>query len=226
MIEFAQGAPIYVQLSTLFRRFIVTGQWPVDRQIPTHDTLAVQFDVNPATVRKAIALLEDEGLAARFRRRGTFVIAKPPGAQGCDIPTTWDEALHAYEGLAAETLESRKVKAVPSPFHGGKAGDGYSYARTLYRRERRPVVLEESYAARDLPRKHPLKHLGARARRAETTIRFGIADRDVAALLDIALNAPIAVVHLSVLGAAGVLQFESISYYRGDTVRVAEAIRF
>ena len=45
-------APIYVQLSTLFRRFIVTGHWPVDRQVPTHETLAVQFDVNPATIRK------------------------------------------------------------------------------------------------------------------------------------------------------------------------------
>ena len=226
MIEFAQGAPLYLQLSTLFRRFIVTGQWPVDRQIPTHETLAAQFDVNPATVRKAIALLEDEGLAARFRRRGTFIIAKPAGAQGCEIPTTWDEALRAYEGLAAETLESRKVKAVPSPFHGGKPGAGYTYARTLYRRDGRPVVLEESYAARDLPRRHPLKQLGARARRAEETIRFGIADRDVAALLDIPLNAPIAVVHLSVLGAGGVLELESIAYYRGDAVRVDESIRF
>src|SRR4051812_47363728 len=39
-------APIYVQLATLFRRFIVTGQWPIDKQIPTHEDIAAQFDVN------------------------------------------------------------------------------------------------------------------------------------------------------------------------------------
>jgi GntR family transcriptional regulator len=51
-------APIYLQLSTLFRRFIVRNQWPVGDRIPNHDALAMQFGVNPATIRKAIAALE------------------------------------------------------------------------------------------------------------------------------------------------------------------------
>ena len=77
---------------------------------------------------------------------------------------------------------------------------------------------------------HPLRRL-ARARsssieRAEETLRFGIADRDVASALDIALNAPIAVAHLSVFGRAGLLLFESVAYFRGDMARVSEAIRF
>ena len=45
--------PIFIQLATLFRRLIVTGQWPVGQRIPTHEHLAVQLDVNPATIDRA-----------------------------------------------------------------------------------------------------------------------------------------------------------------------------
>jgi GntR family transcriptional regulator len=227
-------APIYVQLATLFRRFIVTGQWPLERQIPTHEAIAAQFDVNPATVRKAFALLEAEGLVKRFRRRGTFVVGKPSGGDGIRIPTRWEEALAAWDGLDAETLESRAAKEVPRPFHeGGRPARGYSYARRLYRRSGRVVALEETWLDRAVARNgaaHPLRQLerskAVRIGRAEETLRFGIADRDVASVLDVPLNAPIAVAHVSVFGRDSVLHFESVAYYRGDAARVAESIRF
>ena len=47
------------------------------QKTPTHEQLAVQLDVNPATIAKAISLLADEGLVKRSRRSGTVVIAKP-----------------------------------------------------------------------------------------------------------------------------------------------------
>jgi GntR family transcriptional regulator len=225
-------APIYVQLASLFRRFIVTGQWPLEQQIPTHEAIAAQFDVNPATVRKAFARLEDEGLVKRFRRRGTFVVARPSRPEQFRIPTRWEEALTAYEGLAPETLDSRMAREVAEPFHDGRpAPRGYNQARRLYRRGRMPVVMEETWLDRSVPaRGHPLRALdrarGVSIRRAEETVRFGIADGEVAALLELPLNAPIAVTHISVLGKGDVLHFESRAYFRGDATRVAEAIRF
>ena len=146
-VELTQhGAPIYVQLSTLFRRFIVTGQWPLDQQVPTHENIAAQFEVNPATVRKAIALLEEEGLVRRFRRRGTFVTAKPSGGDSILIPTRWEDALAAFDGLAAQTLATHRVKRVPAPFHeSGPQAKGYTYTRRRYRRGARAVVLEDAY---------------------------------------------------------------------------------
>jgi GntR family transcriptional regulator len=82
-------APIYVQLSTLFRKFIVRNQWPVGQRIPNLEALAAQFGVNPATVSKAIGALETEGLVECSRRRGTFVVAKPQKTRWYDVATDW-----------------------------------------------------------------------------------------------------------------------------------------
>ena len=229
-----QGAPVYLQLSTLFRRFIVTGQWPVSQQIPTHENIAAQFEVNPATVRKAFALLEAEGLVQRFRRRGTFVIAKPESGASIAIPMRWEEALAAFEGLTAKTLNESRVKAVFEPVHGcGSQAKGYTHSRRQYRRGKQIVALEDAWldhSVRGHARERPLRRLdrskGRLIVQVEQTLRFGIADRDVAEALGIALNAPIAVAHLSAFAKKQYLLYESNTYYRGDRALVSEAIRF
>jgi GntR family transcriptional regulator len=233
-------APIYVQLSTLFRRFIVTGHWPVDKQVPTHETLAMQFDVNPATIRKAIAMLEDEGLVKRYRRHGTFVTAKPASADWFRIGTTWEEALRAFDALAVELIEESDVDAVPEPFHGtGMAAAGYRYQRRLYRRAGSAIMIEDSYLDQALRRKisdaklagsAPLALLGAertaKVERADETVRFGIADTEISTILAIPLNASVAIVHHSVFGEKSKLLFESCAYLRGDIALVSEPIKF
>ena len=219
-------APLYVQLSTLFRRFIVSGQWTVGARIPPHEDLAVQFEVNPATIRKAIALLEEEGLVERFRPRGTFVKAKPPAVQWFEIASQWDSALHAYDGLTPSLIEAHD-------------DEGYRVLKRLYRRGREPIVIEECSLAHHLRR-----HLGV-AELAETpslrllarpasgppgpveeTVRFGIADGKIAAALRIPLNAPLAIVHITAHDNAGALVLESRAYLRGDLARLSESIRF
>lgn len=229
-----QGPPIYLQLSTLFRRFIVTGQWPVSQQIPTHESIAARFEVNPATVRKALALLEAEGLVRRFRRRGTFVVGKPEASAGMPIPMRWEEALIAFAGLAVKTLEQRKVKSVPDPVHGCESqARGYVLTRRQYLRGRQVAALEEAYidqSVRANGKERPLllleRHKGPLIVRVEQTLRFGIADRDVALGLRIALNAPIAVAHLSAFARGDYLLYESNTYYSGELACVSEAIRF
>src|SRR5688572_20717641 len=101
-------APIYIQLATLFRRLIVTGQWPVGQKIPTHEQLALQLNVNPATIAKAVSLLAEEGLLKRSRRSGTSVIAKPAVTQTFRVGTTWRELLNNFETLEFELLTLRK----------------------------------------------------------------------------------------------------------------------
>jgi GntR family transcriptional regulator len=231
-------APIYMQLSTVFRRFIVNGQWPVDRQIPTHETLAAQFEVNPATIRKAFEILEEEGLVERFRRRGTFVIAQPDLAEPFRIATDWRSAVRSLDGLEAEHITARDVK-VAAPYHGhGKQAPGYRYLRRLYRRGRDPILIEESYLDKRLRRslggdaalrRTPiLALLDAKrlVRHSDATIRFGIADGETAALLRVALNAPVVIVHQSVFGAGSALICETTLYCRGDVARIEEPMKF
>jgi GntR family transcriptional regulator len=232
-------APIYVQLSTLFRRFIVTGVWPVGAQIPTHETLAAQFEVNPATIRKAIALLEDEDLVERFRRRGTFVTAKPASAEWFEIGPSWKGASEAYDGLQPALIESGDVASFVKFHAEGELARGYRFLSWLFRRNGKPTVLEHAYVAHKIRRKignakllrAPGLKLIAQTRgicisRAFETIRFGTADGHIAALLKIPLNAPLAILHQAALDQDKTLVFEARAYVRGDLVRISEPIEF
>jgi len=231
-------APIYLQLSTLFRRFIVRNQWQVGERIPNQEALAAQFGVNPATVRKAINALETEGLLKCSRRRGTFVIAKPPDAHWYDIATTWSDALRAYDGLAFKLLGDNDLKQVPSRLRSaGAPARRYHRLRRLYRRGRVPLIVEDSYLDDRICQKIDRVELRntpaiklvdrfARIKRADQTLRFGIADAEMSKLLNISLNAPLAIVHMRADDEHSVRCFESTAYIRGDTIRVVEPISF
>ncbi|WP_329054953.1 GntR family transcriptional regulator [Amycolatopsis sp. NBC_01488] len=68
----------YRDLASLLRDAIKDGDYPPDSTLPKQDDLAVQYDINVNTVRKAISVLESEGLVTSVRRRGTVVRARPP----------------------------------------------------------------------------------------------------------------------------------------------------
>jgi GntR family transcriptional regulator len=231
-------APIYRQLSTLFRRFIVRSQWPVGERIPNQEALAAQFGVNPATIRKAISTLETEGLVRCTRRRGTFVTAKPADAHWYDIATDWSRAVRAYDGLALKLLEDKEVKEVPARLGaGGSPARRYRRLRRLYRRGRAPLLVEDSYLDEQICQKvdrAELRNIPAiklverfvKVKRADQTLRFGIADGEMSQLLNVPLNAPLAIVRLSVDDAHSVRSLETTAYIRGDTIRVVEPISF
>lgn len=228
--------PIYLQLITVFRRFIATGQWPVDEQIPTLEELSAQFGVARATVRQAIGFLEREGLLARYRRHGTFVIARPQRNTWYTIPTDWKGALRAHAGLAAEWLESRRAEPAPGPYHGeARIAASYQLIRRRYRHDGVPLLVETAFLERRLYRALGRRRLneasilelldtmpGLAISRAEQTIYVGMSDSEISTLLNIPLNSPLAVVRQSVCDADGALVFESEGFYRGDAVRVVE----
>jgi GntR family transcriptional regulator len=231
-------APIYVQLSTLFRKFIVRNQWPVGERIPNLDALAAQFSVNPATVSKAIGALEAEGLVECSRRRGTFVVAKPQATLWYDVATDWPGAVRAYDGLAFKLLKDKEVKDIPAELREhATLARRYRHIRRLYRRGRMPLIVEDSYvddrtcqkADRAELLNTPAIKLTDRfvsARRAVQTLRFGIADSEISRLLNVPLNAPLATVQLSVDDERSVRCLESTAYIRGDIIKVCEPIVF
>jgi GntR family transcriptional regulator len=231
-------APIYIQLATLFRRLVVTGQWPVGQRIPTHEQLALQLNVNPATVAKAVSLLAEEGLLKRSRRSGTSVIAKPAVTQTFRVGTTWRELLNNFETLEFELLTLRKDAELAKPLHTYTGREQrYDFLHSLYRSEGRPVLAEEAYlgqqvvrgASAAVRRTPPLKLLNRPSisiTRADETVRFGTADSQISELLQTPLNAPIAIVYHTVLGARGRLLYHARSFVRGDLVAINEPIKF
>lgn len=69
------GIPIYRQIIDQVKRMVASGQLPPGSELPSVRELAVQHAVNPMTISKAYALLENEGLLIRQRGKPMQVAA-------------------------------------------------------------------------------------------------------------------------------------------------------
>jgi GntR family transcriptional regulator len=72
-----KSRPKYVQVSELLIREINAGHWREGERLPVEAELAVELKVAVGTLRKALALLEDEGMLERRQGSGTYV-KRPP----------------------------------------------------------------------------------------------------------------------------------------------------
>ena len=68
----------YRELASALRDAIQAGTYTEGATLPKQDEIADEHGVNVNTVRKAVSLLESEGLVTPVRRRGTVVRARPP----------------------------------------------------------------------------------------------------------------------------------------------------
>ena len=69
------GVAVYRQIVDQVRHQIVSGQLPPGTQLVSVRDLAAQLAVNPMTVSKAYAILEERGLVERRTGVGVFVAA-------------------------------------------------------------------------------------------------------------------------------------------------------
>jgi GntR family transcriptional regulator len=63
--------PLYLQLRDTLTERIARGEWKPGRDVPSEVDLAREFGVGQGSVRKALQLLESDGLIAREQGRGT-----------------------------------------------------------------------------------------------------------------------------------------------------------
>ena len=66
-------SPLYKQLIRKLRNDIAAGVYPVHSRIPSEQELCDTYAVSRVTVRKALAVLTQEGLLKRHQGKGTFV---------------------------------------------------------------------------------------------------------------------------------------------------------
>jgi GntR family transcriptional regulator len=69
--------PAYLQLAILLRATIVSLQLPVGTMLPSEPELTERYKVSRDTVRKAMQLLREHGLAETRRGIGHFVVRTP-----------------------------------------------------------------------------------------------------------------------------------------------------
>ncbi len=77
-IDHEAPEPLYQQLAGILRVQIEAGDYPPRTRVPSITHLAAEHAVAEVTVRKAMAVLKDEGLIVTVPGRGTFVTGEAP----------------------------------------------------------------------------------------------------------------------------------------------------
>ena len=72
-MEFRKKDAIYLQIADLMCEKILRGQWREDERIPSVRELAVGLEVNPNTVMRAYAYMQEKGIIFMKRGIGYFV---------------------------------------------------------------------------------------------------------------------------------------------------------
>lgn len=228
-----KGVLRYIELAALFRRRIETGEWARDGQIPTVKELAQTCGVARETIRQALGVLEDERLIERHRARGTFVTGGEKKDLWCEIHADYFGILQTREGADIELLSEARNASAPHEIDFGRSAGAYRHLRRRHRRLGEPYLVTSVFIAEPLveriprsafTRKTALKILAdipsIDIARIEQTMTIGSADMEIAELLDMTLNAPVALVDRYALGADGELLLLSNGTYRGDIVRL------
>ena len=73
VIDYQNRKPIYEQIVERFELLIVRGILEPDTQIPSVRSLAMELSINPNTIQKAYAVLEQEGFIYAVKGKGNFV---------------------------------------------------------------------------------------------------------------------------------------------------------
>ena len=71
--KFTEDRPIWQQLSQQIARQILIGVYPPGSKLPSVRELAAEAGVNPNTMQRALAQLEQDGLAKADRTAGRMV---------------------------------------------------------------------------------------------------------------------------------------------------------
>ena len=224
----------YSELATLFRRRIDTGEWNKGEQIPTLDELAVECGVARETIRRALDILEQQGLIARYRAKGTFVTGEPREQLWCELKTDFFGILQAREGMEIRLVSETRRAPVGGPLEFGVAAPAYRHLRRIHSLKGVPylsadVYIDERIAAQ-IPRaaftnKTALRLLADVADidivDVEQIMTIGAADLALAETLQMPLNAPVAWIDRYALGPDGQLLLFARGAYRGDVVRLS-----
>jgi len=140
----AQPLPVYLQIAELLARQIKAGYWHSGERLPTEAALADTLHVAVGTLRKSLALLEQQGVLERIQGSGTYVRQVQGTQQIYEL-----FRLELRDGPGLPTAQILELSCQPRPVQMGGAdqarhgaGDCWRVRRLRFLSEV-PVALEE-----------------------------------------------------------------------------------
>lgn len=233
MILAGADLPLYVQLADLFRQRIARGVWREGEKLPSLEQLVAEFDVARVTVRQAIERLARDGLVSPQRGRGTFVTGAPPSDRWLRVETTLKNLADVYRDTQPTILNIEEESRSPRLREAdGVAAPKYVYMRRVHAHQGRPYCVIDIYLDAEIFARHPRRFReetviplltampSLRIATARQVLTISTADVEVARLLGIAVNAPVADVRRVFTGPRRRVIYLGEVTYRGDFVQV------
>ena len=225
--------PRYVQLADVMRQRIARGTWPQGHRLPSLEELMAEFGVARVTVRQAADLLAREGLLSPQQGRGTFVTGAPERERIINVVTTLDALARIYEDTQPKIVNIDESTGSPPlvPAEGSPA-PSYAFMRRVHSRDGRPYCVINIWLDERIFRKSPaafraktviplLKNMkSVRIATAHQVLTISAADLEVARLLGVPMNSPVAEVRRVFKDAAGTVIYLADVTYRGDAIRL------
>ena len=73
VIDYKDRRPIYEQVVERFQELILKGALPADMKLPAVRNLAMELSINPNTIQRAYATLEQKGYIYSVKGKGSFI---------------------------------------------------------------------------------------------------------------------------------------------------------
>lgn len=111
LLDYRDKRPIYEQVVEKLERMIASGGMEPLTKMPSVRSLAMELAVNPNTIQRAYAQLEQDGYLYTVAGRGTFVTAEGDWRENrqCKIWGEWENATRKAReaGLTEQQLEEK-----------------------------------------------------------------------------------------------------------------------
>lgn len=233
-IDKKTALPLHYQLTTLLREKLLQESWQLGDLFPKEKDLMTQYELSSTTVRRALAELVQEGWLERKAGKGTFVRKLPtPEAVG-RLMGFFHEMNRRGLQPTAQTLALQTVDFAAFSADAGELAQAFR-PQPLFLIERlvslnnRPAACIKSYWPEEIGRQlsgfdlshEGLYELAARylslsLSKAEQIIAAREADETLAALLQVAVGAPLLITKRMAFAGDKPMEY-SVSYYRADS---------
>jgi GntR family transcriptional regulator len=230
--------PKYAQIADIFRQRIARGIWRQGLRLPTNEELAAEFHVSRVTVRQAVDLLARDGIIEARQGLGTFVTGMLKQDRWLKVETTLSDLAEVYRDTSPEIINISESRTdAPLLPEDGKPAAHYVFMRRVHSRDKRPYCVISIYLDEKIFRKSAkrfrketvipiLKDMrNPSVHNARQTLTIGTADLEVARLLQVPLNSPVADVRRVFTTADRTVIYLGEVTYRGDFIRIDMDLR-
>ncbi|WP_019630204.1 GntR family transcriptional regulator [Actinomadura atramentaria] len=147
--------PAYVRIAGEYARRIRSGDLAPGTQLPSYAEIAQQHSVSDIVVRKAIELLQSQGLVRSMRRRGVFV-ADRPNLVRVSPERQMETAERSFQNESDRRIEvERETEQIAATGElaealGVPAGEEITHVITRATEDGRPISISDTYHPADV----------------------------------------------------------------------------